>query len=151
MHGNARYLAERLRQIGIRVDTEAAIIPLKIPSGIDIRDMGRRFQDAGLFMNAIEYPAVSLNAQQFRINVVKTLGAVFLRFGRGIVRNAVVINFGVMHVGPFGFLHGQRAGTQIGASGFIVPPQTTTEFGTRRVCEVVIFKLPPGKNIVYNG
>ena len=72
LHDNSRYVAQRLRHIGVRVDSEGAIIPLKIPSGIDIRDMGRRFQDAGLFMNAIEYPAVSLKAQQFRIDIMAT-------------------------------------------------------------------------------
>lgn len=72
LHANVRYVRERLRHIGIDVDAEAAIIPLKIPSKLDIRDMGRRFQEAGLYMNAIEYPAVSLNAQQFRINIMAT-------------------------------------------------------------------------------
>jgi glycine C-acetyltransferase len=72
LHANVRYVGERLRHIGVRVDTAAAIIPLKIPGGIDIREMGRRFQESGLFMNVIEYPAVSLKARQFRISIMAT-------------------------------------------------------------------------------
>jgi len=72
LHTNIRYVSERLRGIGVAVTTESAIIPLKIPSTIDIRDVGRRFHEASLFMNAIEYPAVSLNAQRFRINIMAT-------------------------------------------------------------------------------
>ena len=67
---NVRYLADGLERLGLPVHPEAAIIALRVPRGMNIRAAAGRFHQAGIFLNAIEYPAVPLDEQRFRISVM---------------------------------------------------------------------------------
>ncbi|MBP1657751.1 MAG: hypothetical protein H6Q31_2352 [Bacteroidetes bacterium] len=69
---NVQYAAARLRQLGFDVHPEAAIIPLRVPEGMDIRLASRLFHEQGIFVNSIEYPAVPIAQQRFRISIMAT-------------------------------------------------------------------------------
>jgi glycine C-acetyltransferase len=72
LHESVRYLVDGLRQIGFDVSAQAAIVPVRLPPSVDIRMLNRRFHEENVFLNAIEYPAVSLEAQRLRISVTAT-------------------------------------------------------------------------------
>ena len=72
LQGNVRYLARRLRQLGFSVDSSSPIIPLLAPAGMDLRKAAYHFHRQGIFINAIEYPAVSASEQRFRISVMSS-------------------------------------------------------------------------------
>ena len=96
---NVRYLADGLERLGLPVHPEAAIIALRVPRGMNIRAAAGRFHQAGIFLNAIEYPAVPLDEQRFRISVMadhtredldqllETVGKVWGNFENGELRN----------------------------------------------------------------
>ncbi len=69
---NVQYAAVRLRKLGFPVYPEAAIIPLAVPRGMDIRKASYRFHQGGIFVNSIEYPAVPLDQQRFRVSIMAT-------------------------------------------------------------------------------
>jgi len=69
---NARYLADGLRLLGFSVDPDAAIVPIPVSPGMSMRKAARRFHDAGIFINALEYPVVALNQQRFRAGIMAT-------------------------------------------------------------------------------
>ena len=68
LHKNARCLVEALAGIGVLTSTQSAIIPVYIPE--PIRLVSRRLHEAGVFVNAIEYPAVPRDAERFRVSVM---------------------------------------------------------------------------------
>ena len=72
LHENAAYLAEGLRGLGLAIDYESAILPLIVPVGVDLRALTRRVHEEGLFVNAIEAPAVPADAQRLRISLMAT-------------------------------------------------------------------------------
>lgn len=70
---NMAYTARGLRQLGLDLpEPESAIIAIKAPEGLNLRaaiyDLHRR----GIFLNSIEYPAVPVNEQRFRISLMAT-------------------------------------------------------------------------------
>jgi glycine C-acetyltransferase len=69
LHENAQYAILKLKQFGFFVEPEAAIIALKVPKGMNIRKANYEIHRRGIFLNAIEYPAVPLNEQRFRISL----------------------------------------------------------------------------------
>ena len=58
--------------LGFRVDPQAAIVPLLAPPGMDLRKAAKGFHQRGIFLNAIEYPAVPRHPQRFRASVMAT-------------------------------------------------------------------------------
>jgi glycine C-acetyltransferase len=70
LHENVRYAAARLQPYGLIGKPEAGIISLKVPAGMNIRKASARFHNAGIFLNSIEYPAVPLTSQRFRISLM---------------------------------------------------------------------------------
>jgi 7-keto-8-aminopelargonate synthetase-like enzyme len=72
LHENAEYLASGLRALGYAAERQAAILPLLIPSSVDIRALAHAFHREGVFLNSVEYPAVPLDAQRLRISVMAT-------------------------------------------------------------------------------
>jgi glycine C-acetyltransferase len=70
LHDNVAYAARGLRRLGFDVRPEAAIIPLLVPVGMDIRRASRLFHERGIFLNSIEYPAVPVAQQRFRVSVM---------------------------------------------------------------------------------
>ncbi len=69
---NVRYTTDGLHKIGFEVHPQAAIIPLRVPVGMNIRSMARKFHERGIFINSIEYPAVPVSQQRFRISMMAT-------------------------------------------------------------------------------
>lgn len=72
LHENAAYLAAGLRGLGLAIDYESAILPLIVPAGVDLRALTRRVHEEGLFVNAIEAPAVPADAQRLRLSLMAT-------------------------------------------------------------------------------
>ena len=69
---NIGYATEGLRRLGFEVDPPAAIIALRVPASMNIREAARRFNQAGIFVNCVEYPAVPIGEQRFRISMMAT-------------------------------------------------------------------------------
>ena len=69
---NVDYAVRRINEIGISAETESAIIALRVPSEMNIRQAALHFHQAGVFVNSIEYPAVPVNQQRFRISIIAT-------------------------------------------------------------------------------
>ncbi len=70
LHEKVAYVADGLRRLGFSVRPEAAIIALRVPEAMNIREAAYRFHKEGIFMNSVEYPAVALNQQRFRISIM---------------------------------------------------------------------------------
>jgi glycine C-acetyltransferase len=69
---NIAYAATCLRHAGFDVQPATAIIPLIVPEWMDIRHASRLFHEKGIFVNSIEYPAVPVSQQRFRISIMAT-------------------------------------------------------------------------------
>ena len=69
---NANYAAEGFRRLGFDVHPESAIIALRVPATMNIREAALRFHEAGVFVNCVEYPAVPLDQQRFRVSLMAT-------------------------------------------------------------------------------
>lgn len=66
---NARYTIQKLRPFGVISNPEAAIIAIKVPEWMDVRKANHFIHENGIFLNAIEYPAVPEGQERFRISV----------------------------------------------------------------------------------
>ncbi len=72
LHENVRYAAAGLASVGIHVRAESAIIAIHVPATMNIRRAATAYHERGLFVNSIEYPAVPLREQRFRISLMAT-------------------------------------------------------------------------------
>jgi len=72
LHDNVQYAANGLRAVGFDVRPDAAIIPVLVPIGMNIRAAAYEFHKRGIFLNSIEYPAVPISQQRFRISIMAT-------------------------------------------------------------------------------
>ena len=69
---NVAYANEGLRDLGCSLKSESPIFPLIVPVGMDLREAAHRFHEAGIFVNSIEYPAVPISQQRFRVSLMAT-------------------------------------------------------------------------------
>lgn len=67
---NARYATEKLRPFGLTTQPGAAIIALQVPEWMDLRKANNHVHECGIFLNAIEYPAVPEGKERFRISLM---------------------------------------------------------------------------------
>jgi glycine C-acetyltransferase len=72
LRANAAYAGSELRKLGFTVTSPSAILPLVVPPGMNIRQAAREFHRLGIFLNSVEYPAVPLAEQRFRISLMAT-------------------------------------------------------------------------------
>lgn len=72
LRANVGYAVEGLRRLGFDLRPESAIIALRVPVQMNIREAALRFHDAGVFVNCVEYPAVTLDQQRFRVSLMAT-------------------------------------------------------------------------------
>jgi glycine C-acetyltransferase len=72
LRDNVALLAEGLRRLGIAARPEAAIVPIIVPGWMNIRAAAKEFHRRGLFVNSVEYPAVPVSQQRFRISLMAT-------------------------------------------------------------------------------
>lgn len=66
---NAQYAAQKLRDFGLETPPAGGILALQVPQDMNIRAANRKLHELGIFINAIEYPAVSVNKQRFRASI----------------------------------------------------------------------------------
>ena len=69
LRSNIKYAAWKLNKIAFNVSSETPIIPLRVPVEMNIRDAAYKFHERGIFINSIEYPAVPVFQQRFRISI----------------------------------------------------------------------------------
>ncbi len=69
---NVKYLVEGFRKTGIDTSTQSAIVPIVIPVGANARKMAVEYDNEGVFVNLVEFPAVPIDQQRFRITVIAT-------------------------------------------------------------------------------
>ncbi len=67
---NVNYAIKKLAHVEFCQIPEAAIIAIKIPERINIRKLNLFLHHKGLFLNAIEYPAVPKDQQRLRISII---------------------------------------------------------------------------------
>lgn len=72
LKANIDYANQCLNAIGFEARNDSAIIPLRVPLNMNIRKAAYEFHKRGIFMNSIEYPAVPLSQQRFRISLMAT-------------------------------------------------------------------------------
>ncbi len=72
LRDNIDYTVERLRPLGFDVHPISGVIPLPVPRSMKIRDAAFTFHKQGIFINSIEYPAVPVDQQRFRISLMAT-------------------------------------------------------------------------------
>lgn len=70
LHENIRYAVAKLQPYGLIGKPTAGILSLKVPAKMNIRKASAFFHNAGIFINSIEYPAVPLASQRFRISLM---------------------------------------------------------------------------------
>lgn len=64
------YAASQLKKFGTLSNPEAAIIALQVPDWMEIRKANNLIHEQGIFLNAIEYPAVPEDQQRFRVSIM---------------------------------------------------------------------------------
>ena len=69
LRDNTRYAIQGFRSLGFDVRGDSPIIALRVPVGMNIRHAGSEFHRRGIFVNSIEYPAVPVSQQRFRISM----------------------------------------------------------------------------------
>jgi glycine C-acetyltransferase len=72
LRANISYANQYLKEMGFDANNQSAIIPLRVPLNMNIREAAYEFHKRGIFMNSIEYPAVPLSQQRFRISLMAT-------------------------------------------------------------------------------
>lgn len=72
LHNNIHYLNRKLYESGFDIKSETPIFALKVPQEMNIRNSVNYFHNLGIFLNSIEYPAVPVNQQRFRISIMAT-------------------------------------------------------------------------------
>lgn len=72
LRANINYANSCLNNLGFDANNQSAIIPLRVPLNMNIREAAYEFHKRGIFINSIEYPAVPLSQQRFRISLMAT-------------------------------------------------------------------------------
>jgi glycine C-acetyltransferase len=67
---NVAYARKQLARFTLAAEPGGGIITLKIPPGVNVRNLSADFHREGIFLNPIEYPAVPMNQQRFRISMM---------------------------------------------------------------------------------
>ena len=61
-----------LQKLGFDSHFQSGIISLRTPPEMNVRKAAYEFHKQGIFLNSIEYPAVPINQQRFRISIMAT-------------------------------------------------------------------------------
>jgi glycine C-acetyltransferase len=67
---NIQYLTQKLNTIGFDIHPESPIFVLPVPEYMEIRKAAYQFHQRGIFLNAVEYPAVPRHLQRFRVSLM---------------------------------------------------------------------------------
>jgi glycine C-acetyltransferase len=69
LRANVTYAEQQLAAIGVQVTPQAAILAIHAAPGMNVRSAARHFHDSGIFLNAVEYPAVPRDKERFRVGL----------------------------------------------------------------------------------
>src|SRR6202008_387389 len=72
---NVNYFVSQIEdspEIQLTTKPEAGIIAIRVPEDMQIRKAAAWLDHRGIFLNAVEYPAVPLHEQRFRISLMCT-------------------------------------------------------------------------------
>ncbi len=69
---NVAYAVSKLRRFGLYAPAEGGFLTLNLPENMNVRKAALMFHEKGIFLNAIEYPAVEVNKQRFRISFMSS-------------------------------------------------------------------------------
>jgi glycine C-acetyltransferase len=69
LRSNVRYANREFRKHGFTVHSPTPILALRVPEWMNIREAALLFHESGVFVNAVEYPAVPLHQQRFRVSL----------------------------------------------------------------------------------
>ena len=83
---NVQTMVQGMNAMGYKVKSESAIIPVLLPPDIEIRKIGRRFHEEGLFCNMIEPPAVAVRDQRVRLSIMANHSPEDLAFALDVLR-----------------------------------------------------------------
>jgi glycine C-acetyltransferase len=72
LHANVQYLCAGLTRRGFPAATRSAIIPVQVPARLELRRLGRRFPELGVFLDTVEPPAVPAGEQRLRLTPMAT-------------------------------------------------------------------------------
>jgi 7-keto-8-aminopelargonate synthetase-like enzyme len=72
LHANVAYLVRQLGARGIAVTSQSGIVPILLSGQGRARAMALAIHQRGIFLNAIEYPAVACDQERLRISVMAT-------------------------------------------------------------------------------
>ena len=72
LHANVQYFVKRLNDLGIEAETKSAIVAISVPQDVPIRLLTMAFHHHGVFLNCVEYPAVSKGNQRLRLSIMAT-------------------------------------------------------------------------------
>jgi glycine C-acetyltransferase len=72
LFSNTEYVTKNIKKYGLVTEPESAIIALRVPDSMNIRQASNMFHQLGIFVNAIEYPAVPKSEQRIRISIMAT-------------------------------------------------------------------------------
>ena len=72
LHANVAYVTKKIGKYGLVSEPKAGIICLKVPDNANIKILARQFHEAGIFLNAVEFPAVPVHKQRFRISIMSS-------------------------------------------------------------------------------
>lgn len=69
LRANVAYAQQQLAAIGVEVTPQAAILAIHAAPGMNVRSAARHFHESGIFLNAVEYPAVPRDKERFRVGL----------------------------------------------------------------------------------
>lgn len=69
---NTNYFVNQLALSGIEATSSSAIVPILVPQQYNLREIALKLHERGLFINAVEYPAVPIDKQRLRISMMAT-------------------------------------------------------------------------------
>ncbi len=68
---NIRYFKKNLLDVGLNIgNSETAIFPIIIGNDIKVREMCREMHEAGIYVNPVQYPAVSKRLSRIRMSIM---------------------------------------------------------------------------------
>ncbi|MCW8850195.1 MAG: aminotransferase class I/II-fold pyridoxal phosphate-dependent enzyme [Melioribacteraceae bacterium] len=67
---NVNYIRSGLQKQGFNIVSTTGVFPLMVPEHMNIRIAAYEFHKRGIFLNSIEYPAVPVSQQRFRLSIM---------------------------------------------------------------------------------
>lgn len=72
LHANVQYLCAGLTRRGFPAFTRSAIVPVEVPPRLDVLELGRRFHELGVALDAVVPPLLPAGEQRLRLTPMAT-------------------------------------------------------------------------------